>query len=126
EHGSLNRFVGSNALVLHNTEIAVVLAVFLAIRAAQKHDSGQTARNCEPREDTWSSLCTFPSRPDAEKELSQLPLRKTRVYCESQASSSCLLLLPLITRHHAILDVDYAVGVFGYVGFVGDQHYGIA
>src|SRR5205085_7779548 len=86
--GSLNRFVGSNALVLHNTEIAVVLTVFLAIRAAQKHDSGQTARNREPREDTWSSLCTFPPRPDAEKELSQLPLRKIRVNCESQASAT--------------------------------------
>src|SRR5436305_521694 len=33
---------------------------------------------------------------------------------------------PLITRHHSIANIDHAVGILGYVGFVGDQDDGIA
>jgi hypothetical protein len=37
ENGSLHRFVGSNALVFYNAEVAMILAVFFAMDAAQKH-----------------------------------------------------------------------------------------
>ena len=59
ENGSLHRLVGSDAMVFYDAEVAMILAVFLAMDAAQKHaDSRLPELRCQ-REETWSSLYRF-------------------------------------------------------------------
>ena len=58
ENGSLHRLVRSDAMVLDDAE-AMVLAVFLAIVAAQKHADGRLPELRCQREDTWPSLYRF-------------------------------------------------------------------
>jgi hypothetical protein len=59
ENGSLHRLVGSDAMVFYDTEVAMILAVFFAMDAAQKHaDCRLPELRCR-REDTWSSLYRF-------------------------------------------------------------------
>jgi hypothetical protein len=59
ENGSLHRFVGSDALVFYNAEVAMILAVFFAIVAAQKHADSRLPELRGQREETWSSLYRF-------------------------------------------------------------------
>jgi len=59
ENGSLHRLVRSSAMVFYDAEVAMILTVFFAIVAAQKHADGRLPEVWCRREDTWSSLCTF-------------------------------------------------------------------
>jgi hypothetical protein len=58
ENSPLHRFVGSQAMVFYDAEIAMILAVFFAVDAAQKH-AKRALPDPAPRENTWSS--TLPS-----------------------------------------------------------------
>jgi len=71
ENGSLHRFIGSDALVFYNAEVAMILAVFFAMDAAQKHaDCRLPEFRCQ-REDTWSSLYVFSERDDGNTRLNR-------------------------------------------------------
>jgi hypothetical protein len=59
ENGSLYRFVGRDAMVFYNAEVAMILAVFFAIVAAQKHADSRLPELWGQREDTWSPLYRF-------------------------------------------------------------------
>jgi hypothetical protein len=59
ENGSLHRFVGSNAMIFYNAEVAMIFTVFYAMDAAQKHADGSVPEIQGQREDTWSSLYRF-------------------------------------------------------------------
>src|SRR5947199_1467405 len=56
ENGSLYCFVGRDAMVFYDAEVAMILAVFFAIIAAQKHADGRLPELQGQREDTWSPL----------------------------------------------------------------------
>jgi len=58
--GSLHRFATSDAMVFYNAEIAMILAVFFASVAAQKHADGRVPEVRCRREGTWSPLYRFP------------------------------------------------------------------
>jgi hypothetical protein len=60
ENGSLHRFARSHAMVFYNAEVAMILTVFFAIVAAQKHADDRLPEVRCRKEDTWSSLCRFP------------------------------------------------------------------
>ena len=59
ENGSLHRLVRSSAMVFYDAEVAMILAVFLAMNAAQEHVHCRLPEVWCQREGTWSSLCTF-------------------------------------------------------------------
>jgi hypothetical protein len=59
ENGSLHRLAGSNAMVFYDAEVAMILAVFFAMVAAQKHADGRLPEARCRREDTWSPLYRF-------------------------------------------------------------------
>jgi hypothetical protein len=73
--------------ILHDAEAAMILAVFVAIRAAQKHRKQQNARNPADRKEgrsspKGSSDCVRVNS----KDNSLPPSTKTRANCESQAT----------------------------------------
>jgi len=53
----------SGAMVFYNTEVAMILAVFFAMDAAQKHAESRLPEVRGQREDTWSSLYRFFRHP---------------------------------------------------------------
>jgi hypothetical protein len=59
ENGSLYCFVRRDAMVFYDAEVAMILAVFFAIIAAQKHADSRLPELQGQREDTWSPLYRF-------------------------------------------------------------------
>jgi hypothetical protein len=58
-------------MVFYDAEVAVILAVFFAMDAAQKHADGRLPEVRGKREDTWSSLYRFPNRGDGTTRLNR-------------------------------------------------------
>ena len=59
ENGSLHRFVRSDSMVFYDAEVAMILTVFFAIVAAQKHADGRLPEVRGQREGAWSPLSHF-------------------------------------------------------------------
>jgi len=59
ENGSLHRFVGRDAMVFYNAEVAVIFTVFFAMDATQKHADDSLPEVRGQKEDTWSSTLPF-------------------------------------------------------------------
>lgn len=69
ENSPLHRPVGSQAMVLDDTEVVMILAVFFAIVAAQKHADCRVPELRGRREDTWSPLYRFSESDDENTRL---------------------------------------------------------
>jgi hypothetical protein len=70
------------ALAFYNAEIAMILAVFFAMDAAQKHADCRLPELQGQREDTWSSLYRFLERGDRNTALNHGNYGKTlKIVC---------------------------------------------
>jgi hypothetical protein len=69
ENSSLHRPAGSQAMVLDDTEVVMILALFFAIVAAQKHADCRVPELRGRREGTWSPLYRFSESDDENTRL---------------------------------------------------------
>jgi hypothetical protein len=94
ENGSLHRFVGSQAMVFDDAEVAMILAVFVALDAPQKHDKRRVP-DLRPQGKVLGLHSTVFSESDHEntrlhnKNQSKKP--KNVRNCESWANASSFI-----------------------------------
>jgi hypothetical protein len=71
ENGSLHRFARSNALVFYNAEVAMILAVFFAMDAAQKHADSRLPELWPRRKTLGLHSTVFSPRGDGNTRLNR-------------------------------------------------------